>query len=299
MSISSEINRIAQNVSDSLTAVASKGATVPSGANSDDLPDLISSLPSTNSVTYNLTGGASASVNPSKVVAGQGFSLKLTAPTGYNLNNVTVTMGGVDITSQVFTPDTDGGGGGANLQTKSVSYTPTTSAQSAQVTADSGYDGLQQVNVSVGAIPSEYIIPTGTKSITANGTGIDVAQYASVDVAVPTGGTTKNIQVYSGYDETNSNTYVATDVSITVSKSGSYKCSWTGLRNTTSGTSGSQLYKNGSAVGSVHASGWIRSYGQDCEETLTLAAGDILTVYARARASNYYMVVGNLIIQEQ
>lgn len=146
---------------------------------------------------------------------------------------------------------------------------------------------------------STAIVPTGTKSITANGTGIDVTSYASVDVAVPTGGTTKNIQVYSGYDETNSNTYVATDVSITVSKAGSYKCSWTGLRNTTSGTSGSQLYKNDSAVGSAHASGWIRSYGQYCEETLTLAAEDVLTVYARARASNYYMVVGNLIIQEQ
>ena len=30
-----------------------------------------------------------------------------------------------------------------------------------------------------------YIRPTGTKSITANGTSIDVTQYASVDVAVP------------------------------------------------------------------------------------------------------------------
>jgi len=30
-----------------------------------------------------------------------------------------------------------------------------------------------------------YIRPQGTKSITANGTGIDVAEYASVDVAVP------------------------------------------------------------------------------------------------------------------
>ena len=191
MSISSEINRISQNVSDSLTAVASKGATVPSGANSDDLPNLIASLPSTHSVTYNLTGGASASVTPAKAIAGQGFSLKLTAPTGYALSGVTVTMGGTDITSQVFTPDEAGGGGGcggANLQTKSVSYTPTTSAQSAQVTADSGYDGLEQVNVSVGAIPSQYIVPSGTKSITENGTGIDVTQYASVDVAVPTSG---------------------------------------------------------------------------------------------------------------
>lgn len=39
-----------------------------------------------------------------------------------------------------------------------------------------------------------YVRPTGTKSITANGTGIDVASYASVDVAVPTGGGTPSLQ---------------------------------------------------------------------------------------------------------
>lgn len=35
-----------------------------------------------------------------------------------------------------------------------------------------------------------YIRPQGTKSITANGTGIDVASYASVDVTVPSGSPT-------------------------------------------------------------------------------------------------------------
>lgn len=44
--------------------------------------------------------------------------------------------------------------------------------------------------VTVNAIPSNYIVPTGTKSITANGTGIDVASYASVNVNVPSGSTT-------------------------------------------------------------------------------------------------------------
>lgn len=39
-----------------------------------------------------------------------------------------------------------------------------------------------------------YVRPAGTKSITANGTGIDVASYASVDVAVPTGGGTPTLQ---------------------------------------------------------------------------------------------------------
>lgn len=70
------------------------------------------------------------------------------------------------------------------MQSKSKTYTPTTSQQTETVTADSGYDGLSQVAVTVDAIPSQYIVPAGTKSITANGTGIDVAQYALADVAV-------------------------------------------------------------------------------------------------------------------
>lgn len=74
------------------------------------------------------------------------------------------------------------------LQTKSVSYTPTESAQSATVTADQGYDGLDEVNVSVGAIPSQYIVPTGTKTITENGTGIDVSAFEFADVNVSGGG---------------------------------------------------------------------------------------------------------------
>lgn len=66
-----------------------------------------------------------------------------------------------------------------SMQTKTA--TPTTSQQI--ITPDSGYNGLSQVTVN--PIPSQYIVPTGTKSITANGTGIDVAAYANVDVAVP------------------------------------------------------------------------------------------------------------------
>lgn len=60
--------------------------------------------------------------------------------------------------------------------------TPTTSAQTIGA-ANTMLEGA----VTVDAIPSQYIVPTGTKSINANGTGIDVTEYAAVDVAVPSG----------------------------------------------------------------------------------------------------------------
>ena len=88
----------------------------------------------------------------------------------------------MDIASFVLGQASAGGGGAPTLQTKTA--TPTTSAQ--EIEPDSGYDGLSKVTV--GAIPSQYIIPTGTKSITENGTGIDVSQFATADVAVPSSG---------------------------------------------------------------------------------------------------------------
>ena len=65
-------------------------------------------------------------------------------------------------------------------------YTPSTQQQSDLIRPDDGYAAMKKVPVTVDAIPSEYIIPTGSLSITANGSAIDVAQYATADVAVPT-----------------------------------------------------------------------------------------------------------------
>lgn len=284
------------------------------------------------SVTYNLTGGATASISTSEVVTGQGFSVKLKVPARYNLNRVTVMMGGVDITSQVFTPDASGSGSAElgtktittngtydaedddldgyssvtvnvptpapNLQTKSVSYTPTTSAQSAQVTADSGYDGLQQVNVSVGAIPSEYIIPSGTKSITANGTGIDVTQYASVDVAVS--GTSKNVQVIQGTTRTTSSSMTAIGAEMTVSKTGTYDVYWSAFRSSTSSsyTYATQLYVDGTAYGSENAT-WSNHVQNNHLSNVSLTANQKIRVYGReSRGSSYYMYAPTLVIVE-
>ena len=65
-----------------------------------------------------------------------------------------------------------------------TTITPTTSSQTA-VAAGKYTTGA----VTVGAIPSQYIVPSGTKSITENGTGIDVTSYANVDVSVSSSST--------------------------------------------------------------------------------------------------------------
>lgn len=77
---------------------------------------------------------------------------------------------------------------GSTISNQNKSVTPTKAQQ--QVTYDNGYTGLGIVTVN--AIPANYIIPTGNKEITENGTDIDVTEFATVSVDVPTGSTINN-----------------------------------------------------------------------------------------------------------
>lgn len=60
---------------------------------------------------------------------------------------------------------TDVSSSAPTLQTKTVNFTPTQSAQAQTVVPDSGYDGLSEVNVSVDPIPSNYGLITYNGSI--------------------------------------------------------------------------------------------------------------------------------------
>lgn len=89
-------------------------------------------------------------------------------------------------------------GGEPNLQSKTATYTPTESAQSDVITADSGYDGLSSVSVSVGAIPSNYvgsgITQRSSSDLSASGATVTVpsgyySAQASKAVASGTAGT--------------------------------------------------------------------------------------------------------------
>ena len=78
------------------------------------------------------------------------------------------------------------------LQTKTKSYTPTESAQSEAVTCDAGYDGIDTVNISVGAISSSYV-------------GSGITRRDSTDLSA-SGNT---VSVPSGYYENNASKSVS------------------------------------------------------------------------------------------
>lgn len=86
----------------------------------------------------------------------------------------------------------EGGGSSVSLQTKTVTYTPTESQQTDIVTADNGYDGLDEVNVTVNAISSTYI-------------GSEIASRSSSDLTV----SSATVNVPAGYYETAASKSVA------------------------------------------------------------------------------------------
>lgn len=171
MAISDKINSIKQHVGNAYTAIQGKNGTIPAKKNIQNLASAVESIDTskpeeTKRVALNMGSGNQRVVPTSGKVLTEVIVEKPSTLIAGNIKK-DINIGGV-VGSLAFKP---------NLQSKSA--TPTKSQQS--VKSDSGYDGLSEVIVN--AIPSSYVIPSGSVDITANGTH-NVSGKASVNVNV-------------------------------------------------------------------------------------------------------------------
>ena len=133
----------------------------------------------------------------------------------------------------------------------------------------------------------------GSQEITQNGT-VDVRSLEEVVVDVPSGGSSKNVQVAQSTTRVANTAYTKT-VSLTCAVTGKYDVYWDCFRSSTSGTSGSQLHIGGSSYGSANTT--FSNHAQNNHLTnVSITAGQEVSVYVRSRATNYYAYCGQLTI---
>ena len=128
-------------------------------------------------------------------------------------------------------------GGAPTLQTQTKTYTPTESQQTESITADSGYDGLEEVNVTVNAISSTYvgsgITRRSSSDLTASGATVTVPSgyyQSNASKAVSSGSATApaSISGTSATVSTGTNTLtLSKTVSVTPSVTAGYVSSGT------------------------------------------------------------------------
>lgn len=208
---------------------------------------------------------------------------KVTAPAGYYESAASASVA----SGTAGTPTATKG----SVSNHAITVTPS-------VTNTTGYiTGGTKTGTGVSVAASELV--SGNLSLTANTTNADCTNYQTVTVNV-TSGSGKNVQVAEGCTRIASSTYTDCGMEITVAKAGTYNILWAGYRSSTSGTSGAQVYKNGSTLGSAQTSfdGTWTNVQKGHLASQTLAANDKITIRARSRGSNYYMYIWNLTIQE-
>ena len=99
---------------------------------------------------------------------------------------------------------------GSSLQTKSETYTPTTSQQTDTITPDTGYDGLSSVGITINAVPTG----TATAPSTISGTSATVSTGTNTITLSKTVSVTPNVST-AGY--ISSGTAGNSNVSLTAS----------------------------------------------------------------------------------
>lgn len=233
----------------------------------------------------------------------------VSVPAGYYASNASKSVA----SGTAGTPSASKG----TVSNNSVSVTPT-------VTNSTGYiTGGTKNGTAVTVSASELV--SGTKSITTT-SSTDVTNYKNAQVSDTnltganikkdvtilgvtgtyegSGGSSGPVIQYSPSVSkiTNNTSYKAAGAAITVKESGNYKCSWVHYASASSSSYYlTRLYKNGTAIGSTHASPAYNgtSSWAATESSISLSAGDTIQVYARTRSgSSYYTVAGMLVIEK-
>lgn len=208
--------------------------------------------------------------------------------------------------------------GTPTLQTKTA--TPTTSQQIIQ--PDSGYDGLSSVTIN--AIPSQYVIPTGTINITSSGTK-DVTNYANVSVAAGSSTMPSSLSGSSASLTTGTNTLTLTktisatpvvtagyinagtarNVAVTLTASVTTKAATTITPSTSNQTIASGTYLTGTqtiagdadlVAANIKAGVSIFNVSGSYTSDATASAADIIS--GKTGYVNGSKITGNLVIQK-
>ena len=196
------------------------------------------------------------------IIATNDQSTDLTYIRPQGTKNITANGTGIDV-AEYASVDVSVPSGQPSLQSKTKTYTPTESAQTESVTADSGYDGLDAVSISVGAIDSNYvgtgITRRSSSDLTASGATVTVpsgyySAQASKAVASGTAGTptatkgtvsnhsisvTPSVTNTSGYITGSTKTGTAVTVSASELVSGTYTVDSSGTKDVTNYASAS------------------------------------------------------------
>ena len=206
------------NQSLTITPTSSKQTFTASGSVTGYTPVVVNAIPSSYIVpsgTYNITSNGTYSISTYSSV-----SVNVPIPTGYiqPTGTYTVTSAGtfdiknyaslsvseaainINYTFRSSMARLDYGysiTSSGYLSTKNAGqYKILPSTSISKITPSTASQTIPQYvwtlnEITVDAIPSSYIIPSGTSTITTNGT-FNIASYASVSVAIPTGATISN-----------------------------------------------------------------------------------------------------------
>lgn len=176
------------------------------------------------------------------------------------------------------------------LQTKSKTYTPTTSQQTETITADAGYDGLDEVDITVNAMPSGTAgTPSATKGTVSNHS-VTVTPSVTNTTGYITGGTKTGTAVTVSASDLVSGTY-------TVSASGTADITNYADLSVPSGSAGSPALSVGEVTNhavtvrasTIRTAGWIPG-GTVQGASRTISASDLVSGSQNITSNNTYDV---------